>query len=74
MFKVLILVCSTALAPSECQVDSAATVINGPEAPDARLCGLNSQAYFAGTAMAAKREGEYVKVKCARTTIGRTVG
>ncbi|WP_193370275.1 hypothetical protein [Pelagibius marinus] len=74
MFKVLILVCSTALAPSECQVDSAVSVINGPEAPDARLCGLNGQAYLAGTALAARHEDEYVKVKCSRTAIGKTVG
>lgn len=74
MFKVLILVCSTALTPSECQVDSAAAVINGPEAPDARICGLNGQAYLAGTALGARHEDEYVKVKCSRTTIGKTVG
>lgn len=74
MFKVLILVCSTALAPSECQIDSAISVINGPEAADARLCGFNGQAYLAGTALAAKHNGEYVKVKCSYTTIGQTVG
>lgn len=74
MFKVLILVCSTALTPSECQVDTAVAVINGPEAPDVRLCGLNGQAYLAGTAIAAKHDNEYVKLKCSRTTIGRTVG
>lgn len=74
MFKVLILVCSSALSPSECQVDSAVSVINGPEAPDARICGLNGQAYLAETALAAKHEDEYVKIKCSRTAIGRTVG
>lgn len=74
MFKVLILVCSTALTPSECQVDSAISVINGPEAADARLCGFNGQAYLAGSALAARHENEYVKVKCSRTTIGKTVG
>ena len=74
MFKVLILVCSTALTPSECQVDSAVAVINGPEAPSERLCGLNGQAYLAGTALAARHEDEYVKIKCSHTTIGKTVG
>lgn len=74
MFKVLILVCSTALAPSECQINNAISVINGPEAADARLCGFNGQAYLAGTALVARHEDEYVKVKCSRTTIGKTVG
>jgi len=74
MFKVLILVCSTALPQGQCQVDTAVSVINGPESPDARLCGLNGQAYVAGTSIGALHEGEYVKVKCSRTAIGGTVG
>ena len=74
MLKVLILVCSAALAPSECRIDSAISVIRGPEASASRLCGLNGQAYLAGTALAAKHDNEYVKVKCSRTTIGETVG
>jgi len=74
MFKVLILVCSTALPHGQCQVDTAVSVITGPEAPDARLCGLNGQAYLAGTSIGALHEGEYAKVKCSRTAIGRTLG
>lgn len=74
MFKVLILVCSTTLSPADCKVDTAAAVINGPEAPNELMCGLNGQAYVAETAIAEKHEDEYVKVTCARTTIGRTVG
>lgn len=74
MFKVLILVCSTALAPSECQVDSAAAVINGPDAANELLCGLNGQAYLAGTSLATHRKDEYIKIRCSRTAIGPTVG
>jgi hypothetical protein len=74
MFKVLILVCSVALTPDECQADTAVAVIDGPEAPNEVMCGLNGQAYLAGTAMASKQEDEYVKVTCSRSTIGRTVG
>jgi hypothetical protein len=74
MFKVLILVCSVALSPKECQADTAVAVIDGPEAPNEVMCGLNGQAYLANTALAERREDEYVKVTCSRSTIGRTVG
>ncbi|GAB4364776.1 MAG: hypothetical protein Kow00114_21660 [Kiloniellaceae bacterium] len=74
MFKVLILVCSVSLAPQDCQIDSAAAVINGPDAASERLCGLNGQAYLAGTSLATHRADEYVKVKCSRMSVGRTVG
>jgi hypothetical protein len=74
MFKVLILICSVTLAPEDCKTDSAVSVIDGPEAPNAMMCGLNGQAYLAGTAMAAKHENEYVKVTCSRINIGPTVG
>lgn len=74
MFKVLILVCSVSLAPQDCQVDSAAAVINGPDAANELLCGLNGQAYLAGTSLASHRKDEYVKIRCSRTAIGPTVG
>lgn len=74
MFKVLILVCSATLSPAECQADTAVAVIDGPEAPNEVMCGLNGQAYLANTALAEKHEDEYVKVKCSRSAIGRTVG
>jgi hypothetical protein len=74
MFKVLILVCSIAVAPEDCKTDTAVSVIDGPDAPNEVMCGLNGQAYIATTAIAAKRHDEYVKVRCSRTNIGRTVG
>jgi hypothetical protein len=74
MFKVLILVCSIAVAPEDCKADSAVSVIDGPDAPNEVMCGLNGQAYIAATAIAAKRHDEYVKVRCSRTDIGPTVG
>ncbi|MPZ12206.1 MAG: hypothetical protein GEU89_18645 [Kiloniellaceae bacterium] len=74
MFKILILVCSAALAPEECQINNASAVIQGPDAQNEVMCGLNGQAYLATTAIAEKREDEYLKVRCARTTIGPTVG
>lgn len=74
MFKVLILICSAALSREQCQADTAVAVINGPEAPNEVMCGLNGQAYLAHTALAEKHEDEYVKVTCSRSAIGRTVG
>lgn len=74
MFKVLILICSAALSREQCQADTAVAVINGPEAPNEVMCGLNGQAYLANTALAEKHENEYVKVTCSRSAIGRTVG
>lgn len=74
MFKLLILVCSIAVAPEDCTADSAVAVIDGPDAPNEVMCSLNGQAYVATTALAAKRHDEYVKVRCSRTNIGPTVG
>lgn len=74
MFKVLILLCSINLAPSECQMDNAIDVINGPEAQNEMMCGFYGQSYIAQTALTGKRADEYVKVKCTRTSIGKTVG
>ena len=63
------------LSPSECQINSAIDVISGPEASDEVTCGLYGQAYVAETALAAgRREDEYLKIQCTRTTIGKTVG
>lgn len=74
MFKVLILVCSVAVAPEDCKTDSAVSVINGPDAPNELMCALNGQAYVATTAMATKRDDEYLKVRCSRSNIGPTLG
>lgn len=74
MFKVLILVCSITLAPEDCQTDSAVAVINGPDAPNELMCGLNGQAYVATTGIAPKTDNQYLKVRCSRMNIGPTVG
>jgi hypothetical protein len=76
MFTVLILICSINLAPAECQPETAADVIRGPEAASEEMCGLHGQAYLAEIALGTRhRENEYVKIKCTRTTIaGGSVG
>jgi hypothetical protein len=74
MFSVLILVCSIDLSPADCQRETALDVINGPDAPNEMMCGFYGQAYIADTAIAGYRDDEYVKVKCTRSSIGKTVG
>jgi hypothetical protein len=75
MFKVLILICSLNVAPGDCQTNTAIDVISGPEAANQSLCGLYGQAYIADTALGIQRhDNEYVKVRCTRTSIGKTVG
>jgi len=59
---------------AELLVTHTAAVIAGPDAPNEVMCGLHGQAYLAGTAIAARHEGEYVKVTCSRFAIGNTVG
>ena len=72
MFKILILICSVSLSPSECQTDNALDVIQGPDAASAEMCSLHGQAYVAETALAdRRRDDEYVKVRCTRSTIGK---
>ena len=73
-FTVLILICSTALARFDCQESTARVVIQGPDAPNEVACALQSQAYFAHSAIELG-EQEYLKIKCSRSNIGkRTTG
>jgi hypothetical protein len=55
-------------------MDNAIDVINGPEAQNEMMCGFYGQAYVADTALTSQRDDQYVKVKCTRTSIGKTVG
>ncbi len=75
MLKIVILICSIAVPRADCQTDTANDVISGPEATNEVMCGMHGMAYIAGTSLASRqREDEYVKIKCLRTTIGKTVG
>jgi hypothetical protein len=75
MLKIVILICSITLPPADCQTNTANDVISGPEAANEVMCGMHGQAYIASTAIASRqREDEYVKIKCQRTSIGKTVG
>lgn len=74
MFQVLVLVCSIGIAPVDCQTDTAIRTIRGPEAGNEVQCGLYGQAYFAENGQYELGDGEYLKVMCTRTSIGKTAG
>lgn len=64
MLQVLILVCSTAVAPADCNPDTAFDVINGPAALSVADCAMGAQAMLASTAQLGQRPNEYVKIRC----------
>jgi len=74
MFQILVLVCSVGVAPADCQTNTAIKVIRGPEAANELQCGLYGQAYFAEMGNHELVNGEYLKVMCTRTSIGKTAG
>lgn len=75
IFKVLILVCSIALSHADCQPETALDIIQGPDVANELMCGIHGQAYIASSAVGTHlKNGEYVKITCSRTTIGRNVG
>lgn len=62
-----VLVCPASLARAECGVENALDVIVGPPSPTEIGCGVQSEELLAGSSIRA-REGQYVKVVCARET------
>ena len=69
MFKVILLVCAAHLAPGDCQPDTALYLLNGPDASNEVMCGMQSQAYLAETWLGRTlAEGEYLKIVCRRGT------
>lgn len=66
-FKVILLVCATSVPRGECQIDTAAQVIDGPDAGNEIACGLKSQAYLAQTQIGLLAEDEYLKILCRRS-------
>jgi hypothetical protein len=65
--KVILLVCAAGVAPADCQADTALYLMNGPEAGNEVMCGIQSQAYLAQTWIGQSlAEGEYLKVVCQR--------
>ena len=71
MFKVILLICAANLSRGECRIDTARSVLYGPDAKNEIVCGLQSQAYLAATEIGRNlKPGEYLKISCRRTTIG----
>lgn len=69
-FKTIILICSAALAPQDCQVDTATDVILGPSAPNEMVCGMPAQAFAAHLARTnSVPGGHYVKWACKRERV-----
>ena len=65
MMKTLILICALGMPRAECSIDSAVSVVQGPDASHLAQCGFLGQAYLASTAMANYLDGEhYPKVLC----------
>jgi hypothetical protein len=63
-----------AIAPPDCQTDTAMKTLRGPEAANEVQCGLYGQAYFAQMGQYTMTDGQYLKVMCTRTSIGKTAG
>jgi hypothetical protein len=74
MFRVLVLICSVNMPPGDCQAYNAVEVIRGPEAANEVACGIEVQFFLAQHPSALIRAGEYLKIQCVRTTIGKSVG
>jgi hypothetical protein len=65
MIKVILLVCATSIAPSDCKADNALYFLNGPDATNEVSCAMQSQAYLAQTWNGRSMAGdEYLKIVC----------
>ena len=64
-YVIYILLCAASTAPGDCDTRSAIDVVLGPEANNEIMCGLESQEMLAKTSLR-PRDGEYVKISCAR--------
>lgn len=67
-FTILILVCATSLSHSECQPETALTMIRGPQVQNELMCGFLGQTTLASSAVAPRPDREYAKIMCLRTT------
>jgi hypothetical protein len=68
MLQILILVCATGLSPSDCSTENALDVYHAPIEASDLMCGIYGQAFLAQTSLASRSPGEYLKIKCARSS------
>ena len=66
MYSILVLICSTALSPADCQAKTAVDVVRGPTVDNPMMCGFNAQAMIARTDLVQGDGSGYVKVVCTR--------
>ena len=64
MLQIVILVCSAALSPADCQPETAISVISGHETASPITCGMQAQALMARSPLGAKAPSEYMKIRC----------
>lgn len=65
MMKAVILVCALSMSGPDCSVDTAASVIQGPEAKTLAQCDHLGHAYPASAELATYLDGEnYFKILC----------
>ena len=63
--KTLILICALGTLRQDCSIETAAVVVQGPDAASLAQCGFLGQAYLADTTLAAYVEdGHYLKILC----------
>ena len=71
MFKVILLICAVSVQQPDCNIHNAVDVIYGPDADNEITCGMQSQAFLAGTAIGRNLTQEhYAKIRCVRSGIG----
>jgi hypothetical protein len=64
MYSILVLICSTALSHSDCQVKTAVDVVRGPSVDNPMVCAFNAQTMIARTDLVQTDGREYVKIVC----------
>lgn len=65
MMKTVILICALGIARPDCSIDTAMSVIQGPDATNLASCGFLGQAFIADTAFADYvRDDHYLKILC----------
>lgn len=63
--KTMILICALGMPRPDCSIDTAVSVIQGPEAANLARCGFLGQAYLADTVFADYLDGDhYLKILC----------
>jgi hypothetical protein len=71
MFQIIVLICTLAMTPSDCQTENALDVFLGPLVANEVMCGLHGQALVAQTALPARGPDEYVKIQCVRSSVAQ---